>query len=838
MNVFLLPPPTRVILLECLALFGVSIGVFGQNTSPYKSLITAKNTLVNDTVSGQNLSIYAVSPQPKHGDVDITLLQTGGSGNPYLYAVQYTPDPGYTGVDTFTVELNFQGAYPYLIYRGYRVSVYPSLLTANADFAVTTAGASVTTNVLANDHSTAGPLTLNAIPQIKNGTAVISGASSIQFTPAPGFSGMSYVNYVVCDTAGACKTAQYSIGVHNTALPTSDTLRVATAKNTPLTMPLLYTGYSTFQAPANGILVMDNGHAFRYVPNLNFTGTDQFILSTNAYGPPAYKTVVLQVLNTAGQNTMALDDIRFTPKNTAVTFNVRNNDIGNLLVKSWVIPANLPGTVSSTNGIGNVTFTPHPGFSGVATFYYKIGNMFVPDLEMAAVHVAVGNMNPAAASYDLTTPKSTALVINYKIPFTGFNFSILDPPDHGNLNYFPGFSTQIINGQSVSGYNLLVYAPNNNYTGLDQFEINYCVTSNGQCQPVKVTMSVVDVFSAPAPYCIDDCVWSGDVNSDGVVNNVDILPLGYLMGLSGPTRNYAALEWYGQHAGNWNNPYLGKNADLKHADTDGNGQITTDDTLAVSYFYGQTHQLAPKIPATSKGLPFFLKILTPNPGVGDLVEVELSLGNQSQPLTNLYGFTFDVSLSPHIVDSAFQLQYFNGSWVNANAPDLWMYKTPAQGRLESAFTRTNGVSASGHGLIGVFSFIIIDIVDDSKLNSSPYFSIQIDAPNALWADGAITQGEPLTLNIPLRLHARAPDSPQPLLVYPSPARDLLNIHLNGDAVVESLWIYDAAGRTVYTSGPVQWEHAEINIGDLPDGFYVAAAQTNQGSAIKKFQILR
>ncbi len=838
MNVFLVPPPNRIILLVFFALLGGIKVIWGQNTGAHKNIITAKNLTVNDTVSGQNLSIYAVSPQPKHGNVQIVLLQSGGSGNPYIYAVKYTPDPGFIGVDTFTVELNYQGTYPYLIYRGYRVSVFPSLLTANNDFAITTSGNPVTTDVLANDLSSNGPLTLSALPQVKNGTAAILNGNSIRFTPAPGFTGVGFVEYVVCDTAGTCKTAQYSIGVNSNNTPSNDTLRIATAKNTFVTMPLRYSGYSLFQAPASGNVFQPNGYSFRYTPNLNFTGTDQFILTTNAYGPPVFKTVVVDILNTPTQNTMAMDDRVFTPKGTPVTFNVRTNDIGNLLVKSWVIPANLPGTVTNTNGSGNVTFTPNANFTGVATFYYKIGNMFVPDLEMAAVNVVVGNLNPSAATFDLTTPRETPMIVNYKIPFTGFNFSILDAPEHGDLLYYPGFSTQTINGQTVSGNNLLVYTPDNGFTGADQFEINYCVNSNNQCQLVKVNMDVVEVFSASAPHCVDNCVWTGDINADGIVNNKDLLPLGYLMGLEGPTRSSAALEWYGQQGANWNNPFTGTGADLKHADTDGDGMITSDDTLAISFFYNLKHQLTPYIPPVSKGLPFSLNILTPNPGIGDLVEVELYLGNANQPVTNLNGFTFDVSLSPQIVDSAFQIEYFPGSWLNRNAADIWMYKTPAQGRLESAFTRTSGVAASGYGLIGKFDFIIIDIIDGGKLSSDAVIELAIDSPSLMWSDGSTTTGEPFTLSIPLRLERKDPVSDSDFFVYPSPAQDLLQIHLNGEEFIEALQIFDSAGKNVFSTGKVQWEHAELDVSQLPAGFYVATARTTNGYVAKKFQILR
>jgi hypothetical protein len=184
------------------------------------------------------------------------------------------------------------------------------------------------------------------------------------------------------------------------------------------------------------------------------------------------------------------------------------------------------------------------------------------------------------------------------------------------------------------------------------------------------------------------------------------------------------------------------------------------------------------------------------------------------------------------------MRYFNGTWINRNSPDLWMYKTPAQGRMESAFTRTNGVSASGYGIVGKFDFIIIDIVDGGKLNAAPYFTIQVENPSAMWAEGNMTTGEPITLNIPLRLAPKSIVSSSDFFVYPSPAQDLVQFHLNGETFIETLSIFDATGREVYNSGQVQWEHAELNLGYLPDGFYVASARTTSGYVTKKFQILR
>lgn len=841
MNVRLLQPRIRVLLFPLLIAFGAPHLVSAQSGA-FKNLATSVDTQVFDTVSGVSLMVYKVSPVAKHGDVAITLIQTGGGGNPHVYQISYQPDPGFVGVDTFTLQYTYVNTYPYLVFQAYRVSVHPSLLTARPDYAETVLATPVVLDVLANDTGN-GALEVSAIPLVNNGTAVVNASNQIVFTPASGFTGVAQLNYVVCDGVNHCKTGQALIGVHGT-VPVNDSLQVATAKNRKLSIPLTFSGYSLFQAPPNGIVQLENnGLSFRYTPNLNFTGADQFVLVNDSFGTTVYKTVTVNVLNTATQNKMALDDQVFTPKGQPITFNVRSNDIGNLLVKSWVTPAGFPGTLSNTTGGGNVTFTPNSNFTGVATFNYRIGNQYIPNLEMATVNVVVGNLPPVYPTFELTTPNSTPFVINYRIPFTGFEFSILDAPDHGSCSYFPGFSTHTINGQSVSGYNLMIYYPSTGYTGTDEFELNYCVTTNGQCQDVKIIMNIVDVFGSAPPYCVSDCVWSGDINQDGIVNNKDLLPLGYYVGMDGTIRPDASLEWYGQSGNNWNNPFTGNPIDLKHADTDGNGAINHEDTLALSLFYGQTSSLLPYIPPVSKSLPFFLHILTPNPQVGDLVQVEVALGNAAQPLTDLYGFTFDISLSPNIVDSALSMTYYDNSWLNLNAPSLWIDKNPHQGRLETAFTRTNGNSSNGYGTIGVFDFIVIDIIDGGKPDDTGLqtFSITVDNPVLLSGQGDFTSGNSQSIEIPIAGNTKIRDrssTDNDFIVYPSPASDRLRIHLNGDDLIETLVIFDATGKEVYRSGNLQTEHTELDIQHLAEGFYVASARTSSGNVVKKFQIMR
>ena len=89
-----------------------------------------------------------------------------------------------------------------------------------------------------------------------------------------------------------------------------------------------------------------------------------------------------------------------------------------------------------------------------------------------------------------------------------------------------------LEAQNITGYNLVVYTPDQGFSGdIDEFELNYC--ANGVCKEVKFQ---INVLPNPAPnelQCLDDCVWAGDANNDGIVNVRDLLPMGVSMGKLG-----------------------------------------------------------------------------------------------------------------------------------------------------------------------------------------------------------------------------------------------------------------------------------------------------------------
>lgn len=823
----------RLLLLLCLTC--MRIAAYGQGQNQYERLYTAVGQGVSDTITGMNMAVAKVFPFASHGEVSIDMIQAGGGGSAYVYEVHYAPDSGFVGLDTFTLEYVYVATYPFLVYRAYVVEVRNSAVRAVQDFALTAMGTPTTVDVLANDEGDG--LTLSGVSVVNHGAAAVDG-NQIRFSPKPGFTGIAHVQYTACDAWGACANGQLGIIVHGPPSPGPDTLRLFTAQNTALTTPLTRGGFTLFEAPANGTAVLTDGMALTYTPDPAFVGTDNVVLMADTGSNAAFLVLPIRTIASPPRNRMAVDDVLYTPVGQPISANVLLNDVGNLQVRSWVIPSGLPGTVVGTGPNGSFTFTPDPGFRGVATFYYRIGNMHAPNLEMGAVHIVVDNLYPKSSPYRFNTLPETPVVLRYNVPFDAHAFQVSDGPSHGVLTFYPGFTTHQIQGQPVSGINLLIYEPDAGFMGTDIMEIAYCATPEDTCSTHTLRVSVLDPDTDP-PHCVSDCVWAGDANSDGIVNNLDVLAIGRAMGAEGPYRAVPPTAWTAAFGDDWQGGYQASGVNLKHADADGNGVINSQDTLPITAFYGLTHQMQPRYPAHNKGLPFRLDIRTILPGPGDRVEIDVYLGAEHDPVVDLTGFAFDLKLSPNIVDSAMHMHFAPDAWVNRNAPYLAFQQRPHTGRLETAFTRTNGQGASGYGYIGTVEFIIIEVIEGGKPDKRHAFTITMDIPQGAYEGGQTGIGEPFTVEVPLleaeRLSGlRENEGDSALRIYPNPAST--SVHVRSDAPMTSLQLLDASGRIALQTSSIQREALDLEVAHLPKGIYALRVTTEQGVVTRLIQV--
>lgn len=817
----------------------LNASVFAQATDGVKRLETAVNQIVFDTVSGMGMSVQVISPLAANGSVQVQLIQSGGGGNPHIYQIRYTPNAQFQGLDRFVIELNYNGQPPYYQYRAFEVAVKPSLLKAGADYAHTPVNTPVAIPVLDNDQSSHPPLSLSFVALSNQGVAEIQG-SELLFTPSPGFKGAAHVVYSVCDASGNCEYGHVNIYVHPAHPPVNDSVWINTSAGKPYEFPLRRDGYVLHQPPSKGSVSIVNNRSARYTPLIGASGADAFKLLRIENGDTAIQTVLVKIYTRPPVNYSAIDDYVSTPRNTPVSFNVRSNDIGSMTVRAWNTQG-LQGTLSGLSSNGQVTFTPNTGFNGVTSFKYILGNQFQNNVETATAYIIVHDAAPSAPAFDLFTPEATPLVIRYPAPFDQFELQVLTAPEHGQTSYHPGHSSQTLQGQDVSGYNLLIYTPDNGFTGLDSVQINYCTPSNGACVSAWLYIEVASISGENPPYCLQDCVWPGDMGYDGKVSAADLITQSKFLGRQGPDRAAPPSPWRPQHADDWSAAYLGHPTDLKHLDADGDGMITAADTSLIGQNYGKTHQPLAGAPVLGKGLPFIYQSLNPNPQIGDTVRVKVFLGNHILPVVNMNGFGLNFVVASDIVPDDLRMDFDPNAWIARQHPYIHTQHTVGSNRLETAFALANGLDGSGEGLIGTFSFVIIDMVEITRPPDEFAFIPYITAEGwAEFADGQRYATEPTDVfrssgnSLPNFTSTQEATKTPQWRVFPNPVAGTLRLQFDELTLIQQADIFNASGQRVWSIGTRQTQNLEIETGEWASGAYHIRIVTPQGLLSRVF----
>lgn len=798
-----------------------------------------------DVYNGQNQTIaphssgvtnIALVKKPRHGS--FTSL-----GSAFNYAA-----PNKTCLDTFTISYTLtNGGIKTFNYASYAVRVDNAFLDLTPDFGFTNKNQSVTVNVLSNDNARtktgAGSLILGSVTLKNNCEAVVVSDDEIKLTPLQGFVGQAYVNYVVCDdTYGNCKSGVLTVQVNDTPNKVVTADEISVAKNTAIIVLTPRSGFTASSAPTNGIITFVEKNAFRYTPANGFTGTDQVQFTNTITGQS--HTVKIEVINKPTSNRYAIDDVVYTAENRAVSFDVMTNDRAiNPRVANFYKPNPSTGQLRYDTLTGKFIFIPANNFRGIAKFTYNLknggGTPTINNIdEWATVNVVVSNHYPAKQVFELKTPINTPLVLNYNVPIAGWEFSVFDAAQNGAVTTPAGFTTLSINAQtSVSGNNLIIYKPNNNFTGIDEFSLLYNV--NGIVKNVKVYVNVEAVTPSLPQYCVGDCVWSGDANNDGIVNIVDILPIGYCQGEQGFGRQNASTNWFGQSSVNWNQPLM-PGTNLKYVDTNGDSEITSEDLTPIKAHYLKTHKITAERTKNYKAVPLSFQLLTPNPQIGDLVEVDVLMGANGYAATDMHGFTMEFPFDESVVNyNSFQMNFYPNSWMTYNSPTISLAQKHSGKQVDFGLVRTSGSSASGIGRVAKMSFIVDDEIHGFRDEDGTYTAtIKMQGGATMGSDGVIYDLEPQEIKIPIRTQkAKTTFDGSKVITYPNPANNEVNVYINGGYEMSAYQVYNLAGQQLLQATQYG-KSAQINVSDFQNGIYFVKVITDGGVVTKKFEVIK
>ncbi|MBF4601095.1 tandem-95 repeat protein [Frigoribacterium sp. VKM Ac-1396] len=428
----------------------------------------ASGVLSNDSGSGLTA---AVATGPSHGS-----LVLGRDGS-----YRYVPADGFSGSDSFTyTATDADGAQTTSTVT---ITVLPTAAddtaTAISGTPTTIAGSDLTSNDDGID------TTVTAVSTPGHGTASVTPAGDVAYTPSDDFSGTDTFDYTVTDGQGGTDTATVTV----TVAPRASDDSVDAVAGAPLDVPagrgLLANDGGTgpltaavATAPSHGTVVVSPDGSFVYTPEKGFSGTDSFTYTlTDGNGVTSTATATVAVAP------KAVDDaVQVTAGGNAHVDGpgVLGNDLGTGLTAAVVTgPQHGTATVAPN---GEFDYTPAPGFSGTDTVTYQVTDA-AGRTSTATVTITV---KPVAVDDQATTPSGTTVTIAAPGLLGNDLGTGLRVTDHGT----PSHGTVTVDADGTWSY-----APDAGTSGTDSFE--YQVTdASGQTATAQAWVIVGDLAVA------------------------------------------------------------------------------------------------------------------------------------------------------------------------------------------------------------------------------------------------------------------------------------------------------------------------------------------------------
>lgn len=324
-----------------------------------------------------------------------------------------------------------------------------------------------------------------------HGRLLGQGANQI-YRPNPDYYGNDSIRYVVND--GRLDSSEVVVDVSIAPMndaPIAVPQIVATLEDTPVTATLnvidpdgdsLKIPPTVVQAPSNGILEW-RGLGFRYIPKADFNGTDRF---TYWVSDGIYRTAeipVTIVVASVNDGPRLLPDLT-TTEDTPLSGTFPSIDAdGDLLTYRLLRPPE-HGTLK-LSGVA-WSYLPALNYNGLDAFTYVVSDGVGVDQE-ATVGITVTPVNdpPVAKAQTVVTAEETPVAIRLEgsdAESDSLVFKIFAAPSRGTISVdFP----------------LVVYTPNTNAHGIDQFSFQVQTPDGVISSPATVVIQIDPVNDRP-----------------------------------------------------------------------------------------------------------------------------------------------------------------------------------------------------------------------------------------------------------------------------------------------------------------------------------------------------
>ena len=345
-------------------------------------------------------------------------------------------------------------------------------------------------------------------------------------------------------------------------------------------------------------------------------------------------------------------------------------------------------------------------------------------------------------------------------------------------------------------------------------------------------------------------VWPGDVNNNGIVNNIDMLYWGLAKGASGPARVDADSDWEPQLLNVLWTDQFADGINFGFADCDGNGLVDDEDLDVIKENFNEEQPIVNPDVFTD-GEPAIDPILsliptTPEVNPAEMASLSLSLGDTANPIDEFFGIAFTINYEPEYVndddddDGGFEILFTQpNNWIDQDPPNHARVETmvmPGSGEAQVAVFRRNPGVNSGGGEFGVLNIVMVDIVLLSD-EQTPIFVDKIKMINPGLEETLVAPseteitvlGDSTTATLE-QLHE------QHINLYPNPAKDLIRIELKDNTnEIKKIELYNTLGQTLYSNENIpDKQKSQLLLSHYRPGIYLLRIDTAKGVFTKLF----
>ncbi len=316
----------------------------------------------------------------------------------------------------------------------------------------------------------------------------------------------------------------------------------------------------------------------------------------------------------------------------------------------------------------------------------------------------------------------------------------------------------------------------------------------------------------------DEDVWPGDTNYDNIANHFDLLNIGIAYGAEGPVREDDNTEWDAMPANSWAQ-FFEDNTNFKHADTNGDGVVNSEDISAIHqnflFTHGDVTTFNP-LPGTEIDPPVYMDV-PDNLSTGVPFEIPVMLGTEGEPVNDIYGIAFSIEIDPDIINIQDMEISFPTSWMGEPGVNIITFDRidEESSTLYVAISRNDQNNVSGYGPILYLHGIIDDIA-----GVHGEMDLQATRINAIdLAQNPIPLNNPYKTSLITKVKDRDASFVSLLRetwITPNPATNHISIMNKNYVAVDAVSIYDMSGIQY---GETLHNTNEISIDQLPAGMY-------------------